>query len=107
MLNYTRALIALRRSFIALRRGQFLPLTANRHILAYLRQDGAESILIAMNFSDRSQPLSLPADVHLQNLLLVSTGEPPRSQKGQQIFLHPQQAVLWQVRAPISNSNGT
>lgn len=61
LLNFYRRLIRLRRELPALRSGQFM---AVHHkpgkILAYLRRDGEQNILVALNFSARPARLTLP-----------------------------------------------
>jgi len=61
MLNFTRALIRLRREQPALRRGGFRALKEAPHgTLVYLREAGDEAILVALNFRNRPLPASLP-----------------------------------------------
>lgn len=60
--NLTRKLIALRKKYIALRRGDFVHLAdAPKKVLAYLRKDENETILVALNFSSKTQSMTLPA----------------------------------------------
>lgn len=94
MFNFTKALIALRKSHPALQRGDFLPVAANRRILAYLRRDGGETILVAMNFSRRAQTLLLPAGILPGERLLTSAHNPPLL-SGQVLPLAPREASLW------------
>jgi len=55
MLNFTRRLIALRKETLALRRGEFIPLTSHpRHALVYLRRTEAQTVLVALNFAGRT-----------------------------------------------------
>ncbi len=94
MLNFTKALIALRKSHPALQDGDFLPVAATRHILAYLRRNETGAILIAMNFSRRPRTLTLPATLHPRERLLTSAqGTLPPS--GQALPLAPREACLW------------
>jgi alpha-glucosidase len=54
LLNFTRKLIALRKEFLALRRGEFIPLTTRpREALVYLRRTASQTLLVALNFHDR------------------------------------------------------
>jgi alpha-glucosidase len=58
--NFYRLLIQLRRKCPALRQGMFQPLTfAPRSVLAYLRQSENQAVLVALNFSQKAQPLEL------------------------------------------------
>jgi alpha-glucosidase len=58
MLNFTRAIIKLRREMPALYRGDFKFLTAQpKDTLAYLRQTLKQTILVALNFKGRTTPL--------------------------------------------------
>lgn len=61
-LHFYRALLALRRAAPALRRGAFVPLTSRpRRGLAYLRQDGEQRALVALNLSASPAQLSFDA----------------------------------------------
>ncbi len=76
LLNFTRQLIALRKEYAALRRGEFefLP-TPTRQVMLYRRREGDEEILIALNFVARPLRLSLPASVTARSWhTLLSTG---------------------------------
>ncbi len=60
MLSLTRRLLALRRETPALHSGLYRPIAHdNRHCLAFLREDGHERWLIALNFSSDEQTLNL------------------------------------------------
>jgi len=50
-----------RRNSLALRRGQRRTVLADAAVLAYERSSGAESVLVALNFSERPQRRELPA----------------------------------------------
>jgi glycosidase len=61
MLNFTRRLIALRKEYRALRDGGILFLEPpQKDLLAYLRLSGEGTILVGLNFSNRSRKLDLP-----------------------------------------------
>ena len=61
LFNLTRRLIALRKEYLTLRQGEFVPLeNMPKDVLAYLRKDENETILVALNFSSKAQTLSLP-----------------------------------------------
>ena len=54
LLNFTRKLIALRKEYPALQRGEFVPLlTRPRDALVYLRRTATQTVLVALNFHDR------------------------------------------------------
>lgn len=58
--NFYRKMIRLRRTFPALQKGMFLPLTYDpRQVLGYLRQDEGQTILVALNFGRRKIKLAL------------------------------------------------
>lgn len=55
MLNFTRSLIALRRANPALVRGDFIPLeSTSKRVMAYMRKDQDQTVLVLLNFSGRS-----------------------------------------------------
>jgi alpha-glucosidase len=61
---FYRGLIQLRKKYAALRQGMFLPLTYEpRTLIAYLRQTGEQTILVALNFSRRRNRLVLGGDL--------------------------------------------
>ena len=71
-LSLYRRLLALRRSYSSLCVGKYLPLTARGELLAYIRQAGAERMLIALNLG--SDPCALPLEsLGLQGRALLST----------------------------------
>ena len=59
--NFTRQLIALRKKHQTLRRGEIIPLTETpRDLMAYLRKDSDEKILVILNFSKKKKTFTLP-----------------------------------------------
>jgi alpha-glucosidase len=61
LLNWYRALIALRRSEAALRTGSYRRLSAPRsQTLCYLRETGEQRIFVVLNFAHGSQTVALP-----------------------------------------------
>jgi glycosidase len=61
---FYRSLIQLRKKYAALREGMFIPLTYEpRTLMAYLRQNGDQTILVALNFSRRPNRLALGGDL--------------------------------------------
>jgi alpha-glucosidase len=73
--NFTKKVIALRRELPALRHGDLIPLESTHGILAYLRRTEMQSVLVAMNFSDRTEKFTLP-DGSWQVLLMTAQGSP-------------------------------
>jgi maltose alpha-D-glucosyltransferase/alpha-amylase len=63
LLNWMRRLLALRRQYRTFGRGSFEPIaTDNRRILAYLREDDQQQILVVANMARTVQPVHL--DLH-------------------------------------------
>lgn len=61
---FYRSLIQLRKKYSALREGMFLPLSYEPHtLIAYLRQTSDQTMLVALNFSRRSNRLALGGDL--------------------------------------------
>jgi len=82
LFNFTRKLLALRRENPALQSGDFIPLETPQGILAYLRRTGEQTILVAMNFSNRKMKFSLP-DGGWCVLLTTAEGSPARLAPGE------------------------
>ncbi len=62
LFNLTRKLIALRKEYVTLRRGDFIHLeNTPKKVLAYFRKDKNETILVVLNFSNKIQSMDLPA----------------------------------------------
>ncbi len=100
LLNFYRDLIARRRAFPALREGMFQPLTfGTRYLMAYLRQTGEQTVLVALNFSGRRKKLVLGG--HLSRaklcLLLSSHRKEAPSIRGGLLPLEPYEAALFEV----------
>ena len=63
LLNWYRALIAVRKREVALRAGGYRRLSAPRsRALCYLRETGGESVCVALNFARSVQTIALPDD---------------------------------------------
>ena len=77
LLSLYRSLLALRRSHDALAIGDFTLIDSADDVLAYVRRHAGECLLIALNLSDQTRPLSLPIDTRvaevLASTLLTST----------------------------------
>ena len=91
MLNFTRRLISLRKEYRALRDGGILFLEPpQKDLLAYLRLSTEGTILVALNFSNKSRKLDLPPG-DWQPLLSTSARE---ANVSEQVTLAPQEVCL-------------
>lgn len=60
LFNFYKRLLAVRKATPALQKGMFIPLTYDPHrLLAYLREDGEQSVLVLLNFGRRKVRLAL------------------------------------------------
>lgn len=77
MLGRTRTIVGMRNTHSALRYGDFLTLTADGSVYAYLRADFNERLLIVLNKSDSAQTvdLTLPNAYECQSLTDINSGE--------------------------------
>jgi alpha-glucosidase len=73
MLTLYRSLLSLRQTSDALRTGSYRTVLATVDVLIYERRSADAAMLIALNFSDRRQPLRLPSGAHA----VLSTHELP------------------------------
>jgi alpha-glucosidase len=71
--HFTKKLLALRKETPALCRGNFVPLPTSPGMLAYLRRSEGQSVLAAMNFSERQVRFSMP-EGQWRILLTTSNG---------------------------------
>jgi alpha-glucosidase len=62
--NLYRRLIGLRRQFPALATGHYRPIPADDDVLAYIREQGSERFLVALNFGPSPASLMLPPEYH-------------------------------------------
>lgn len=66
LLALYRRLLALRRARPALHAGTYAPLDRTpEHVFAFTRTDGADRVLVALNFGDASAQLALPAPARM------------------------------------------
>ena len=64
LLNFYKALLHLRRSYAALRGGIFIPLNHEpQRVLAYVRQDNDNRILVALNLARRRSKLAVGGEI--------------------------------------------
>jgi len=97
LLNFYRRLIALRRAVPALVNGMFQPVTFDTHyLLAYLRQNAQQTVLVVLNFSGRRHRLALGPQLARANWrLLLSTHRdslPPI--RGSLLAVEPNEALV-------------
>jgi alpha-glucosidase len=60
LLNFYRKLLKIRKETPALQRGSFMAITFEpRRVMGYLRQDGDQTVLVALNFGKRKVKLAL------------------------------------------------
>ncbi len=103
LLNFYRRLIAVRRATPALVDGMFQPITfGTQYLLAFLRQNADQTVLVALNFSRRRQRLVLGS--HLARggwSLLLSThrDSPPPLLRGSLLALEPNEVVILKLPA--------
>ncbi len=98
VLNFYRALLGQRKQHAALRRGDFHPLVSMpRDGLIYLRCDGPDAVLVALNFRER--PVRLPSEARLdagQWRLALSSLESPSAVIGREgLALGPLEAAVF------------
>jgi alpha-glucosidase len=87
LLNFTKKILKLRKELPALRQGDFIPLDTPTGMLAFLRQTDNQSVLIAMNFSNRNIRFLHPQG-KWQELVTTSKGAPGMLTSGEiQILL--------------------
>jgi alpha-glucosidase len=62
ILNFVKALIAIRKAEPALQKGTFIPLVEKpRHVMAFLRRHGEDDLMVILNFSSRQLHFDLPS----------------------------------------------
>jgi glycosidase len=94
MLNFTKKLITLRKENPALRRGDFLPMAnCPRGMLAYLRRTKEQTILVALNFTDRHAVIEFPTGEW--RWLYSTTRTAPADSNAGQSRLAPHEVRLW------------
>jgi len=101
LLNFYRRLLRIRKEKSALRRGLFQPLTFEpRRLLAYLRQDEHQTILVALNFSSRPVRLAMGRTLSAVRWqpLISTQGEPLMPRDGF-LTLRGEEAVILEREA--------
>jgi alpha-glucosidase len=88
LLTFTRRLVDLRKNHAPLYNGDYIPVESSRHVLAYVRQNAEEAILIICNFSRKQQSFTLPDGVKGRRVLLTTSRDALLSQDAR-LFLKP------------------
>ena len=82
LLHFYRKLLQVRKNSSALRRGMFQTITFEpKRLIAYLREDAAETMLVALNFGRRKVRLALGTDLANRDWELVLSSK-PRAESG-------------------------
>jgi alpha-glucosidase len=82
ILNLYRRLLALRRQHPALASGRYRPIEAEGDILTFIREQGGERLLVALNFGDGPASAVLPEEYHGTVLLSLRADRPGESLRG-------------------------
>ncbi|MCW5851076.1 MAG: alpha-glucosidase C-terminal domain-containing protein [Anaerolineae bacterium] len=61
LLEYFKAVIALRHAHPVLRRGEFIPLYSQGNVFAFARHGEGETLLVALNVGSEAEAVSVPA----------------------------------------------
>jgi alpha-glucosidase len=99
-LSLVRRLGGLRRRTPALQTGAQRALDPGPDVLAWLREDQGDLLLVAVNFADGAAPLGLPAELRRAGTLLLST-DPDRPEGALDLAgfaLRPSEAMLVRLR---------
>jgi len=97
LFHFYRQLLALRRQYPAMVKGMFQPLTFDpRSVLGYLRQTTDQTILVALNFSNRPVKLILGSEMTRANwgLLLSNQRDTLDASPGSSLRLAPNEACI-------------
>ena len=64
LLNFYKSLLKIRKHYPALQKGMFIPLHHDpQRVLAYVRQDADQTILVALNFARRPSKLAMGGEL--------------------------------------------
>jgi alpha-glucosidase len=98
LLNYYKGLLSLRRERVSLQRGDWIPINAHPHILAYYRIYGDEKLLVALNLA-RSKRFFSARDDDIWQVIFSTHRTVGESQRGLASELQPYEAsILERVR---------
>ncbi|MDC7232359.1 MAG: alpha-glucosidase [Spirochaetales bacterium] len=90
LLNFYKAVLMLRSTSTALKKGKMTLLDAERHILAYTRSQDGETLSIYMNISAKSRTVALPEPAGL----LLSTEFDRKKEEVNELILAPWEGVV-------------
>ena len=111
LLNWTRRMLAIRKSIAALGRGTLTMLRpANRKILAYVRECGDETILCVANLARSAQPVELDLARHKGRIpveLMGRTPFPPIGESLYQLTLAGHGFLWFRLASPETVSTGS
>jgi alpha-glucosidase len=94
MLRLYRRLLALRRARTALSVGSYEAVDAQDDVLAFLRSDGRDRCLVALNLGSRAQELAVPAAFEGARALLSTHLDRPEDPVGRRLELRPDEGVV-------------
>jgi alpha-glucosidase len=97
LFNFTKRLIALRRAYVALRQGSFrVFFRADTGVLAFERQLDDQRILVYVNFTGATRPVSFVRDADSEQavMLLSSVGRKEFYTSHNQFLLNPYEILL-------------
>lgn len=96
LLHFVKKLLALRKQYPALQRGEFRLLgPANSGVLAYERVLGSQRLLVYNNFTSKDKAAPLPRQTEPQNIqILLSTHRKEWSRETQQPSLNPYEMTI-------------
>lgn len=93
MLNCTISLLELRKKRPSLGLGSYQPLPSSDTVFAFGRQYEAEQSIVVLNFSNRTQTWTMPADAPPMRKIFSSAGKFDREETA--VFhLHPNEAII-------------
>ena len=95
-----RKLIALRRQHPALQAGSYRPLAAEGDVLAFMREAGAERILVALNLGAQPTAVKLPDERKHGRLLLSAFCDRTDEHVTDSIYLRGNEGVVVALQPP-------
>ncbi len=92
ILEHYRTLLRIRRSRSALSVGDYVPLTADGSLIAYLRRHQQDEVLVVLNLSDTNQRMDLS---QFSGTVIYGTDEKRREDRvAGMLHLHPDEALI-------------
>ncbi len=105
LLNFTQRLMELRKTHAPLYNGDYIPVEASRHVLAYIRQTAEEAILVICNFSRKQQSLTLPDGIKGKQVLLTTSRDTVLPQETR-LSLEPYEILILLLESRRDDSSG-